>query len=369
VNEVAAAKAKNLFEVGKLHWELGDFIAAIEKLREACVHYQEAGDHRSYIKAQSLILRMYTEMEDAKMVQTTQDGLESYIRRQDIQLSSTAYCTLALCASHKQNFRLALDYLEKALALALAEDAKEDICYAVHGLAATYCSLGRFEDALREIYNLRVFFQVLKLPEVEISSQIMNGYVFVHLKRFDEAIEVFWKAMDQLKAQKNLYMYVSLLYAMGFTHAESGDSDLARTYLVLAKQMVDPTNFAFLNRRIMEQLKRVSQSDEPHFDLVFNATNNSVMERKKGRIDFKNQFILLDMLKLFLRNPGEVYSKEDLVKAVWRQDYDPGVHDNKIYVTIKRLRQLIEPDFDKPKYIYRAKNGYYLNRNAKVPVQ
>ena len=33
------------------------------------------------------------------------------------------------------------------------------------------------------------------------------------------------------------------------------------------------------------------------------------------------------------------------------------------------LRQLIEPDFDKPKYIYRAKNGYYLNRNAKVSIE
>ena len=93
------------------------------------------------------------------------------------------------------------------------------------------------------------------------------------------------------------------------------------------------------------------------------------MERKKGKIDFKNQFILLDMLKLFLRSPGEVYSKEALVKAVWKQEYDPAVHDNKIYVTIKRLRQLIEPDFDKPKYIYRAKNGYYLNRNARISIE
>jgi DNA-binding response OmpR family regulator len=116
-------------------------------------------------------------------------------------------------------------------------------------------------------------------------------------------------------------------------------------------------------------MKKLSDKGENTFDLVFDSISNSVVERKKGKIDFKNQFILLDMLKLFLRNPGEVYSKEALVKAVWRQDYDPAVHDNKIYVTIKRLRQLIEPDFDKPKYIYRAKNGYYLNRNAKISLE
>jgi len=364
-----AAKAKTLYEVGRLQWELGDFRASIEKLKAACVLYQEIADHRSYIKAQSLILRMYTEMEEPKSVIQTKALLEEYILRTGIELNSIAHYTLALCAFYKSDYKLALDHLEKALAIALAEDSKEDICYAIYGLVLVYMAVGRAEDALKEIYNLRVFFQVLKIPEVEISAQIMNGYVLVSLKRYDEAIDVFWRAMESLKQQKSLYMYVSLLLAMGLTHAEKGDQDLARTYLMLAKQTVDPTNFSLLNRQITEQLKRVSQTDEPNFDLVFNPVSNSVTERKKGKIDFKNQFILLDMLKLFLRNPGEIYSKEDLVKAVWRQDYDPSVHDNKIYVTIKRLRQLIEPDFDKPKYIYRAKNGYYLNRNVKISIQ
>lgn len=67
-----------------------------------------------------------------------------------------------------------------------------------------------------------------------------------------------------------------------------------------------------------------------------------------------------------MKHPGEVYTKEALVEKVWKQAYDPSVHDNKIYVTIKRLRKMIEPDYDKPKYIYRTKNGYYLNRNARV---
>jgi DNA-binding response OmpR family regulator len=90
------------------------------------------------------------------------------------------------------------------------------------------------------------------------------------------------------------------------------------------------------------------------------------VERKLGRIDFKNQFILLDLLRLFVQNQGTIYSKEYLVENIWRQPYDPAVHDNKIYVTIKRLRKLIEPDYEKPKYIFRAKNGYYMNKAARV---
>jgi DNA-binding response OmpR family regulator len=100
--------------------------------------------------------------------------------------------------------------------------------------------------------------------------------------------------------------------------------------------------------------------------MVFDLDNHAIIEKSLGKIDFKNQFILLDLLKLFISHQGQIFSKEYLVEQVWKQDYDPEVHDNKIYVTIKRLRKMIEPDYDKPKYIFRAKNGYYLSKNAKV---
>jgi tetratricopeptide (TPR) repeat protein len=365
----AMVKANELFEMGKLKGELGDFSASIEKLEEASKLFAESSDHKHFIKCLTLCLRMYAEMENHKALQMVKDRLYDYVTRERIELNSTTFYTLALVCSYRGEYPQALEYLEKALALALSEDSKEDMCYAIHGLAAVYWSLGRTEDSLKEIYNLRVFFQVMKLPDLEVSSQILNGYILVSLKRFDEALDVFWKAFEALKNQKNMYTYVSLLFAMGYAYAEAGEADLAKTYMRLAQQMADPNNFVFLLRKINELTKKLSGKSENNYDLVFDQTSNSVVERKKGRIDFKNQFILLDMLKLFLKSPGEVYSKEALVKAVWRQEYDPSVHDNKIYVTIKRLRQLIEPDFDKPKYIYRAKNGYYLNRNAKVSIE
>ena len=362
-------KATELFEMGKLKGELGDFQASISKLEEAATLYRDARDHKKFIKCLTLCLRMYAEREDQKALQAVKDRLYDYVTREKIELNSTTYYTLALVCSYRGEYAPALEYLEKALALALAEDSKEDMCYAIHGLAVVYWSLGRAEDSLKEIYNLRVFFQVMALPDLEVSSQILNGYILTSLKRYEEALDVFWKAFEALKNQRNMYNYVSLLFAMGYTYAEAGEVDLSKTYMRLAQQMADPHNFVFLLRKINELNKRLAGKSENNFDLVFDQTSNSVVERKKGRIDFKNQFILLDMLKLFLKSPGEVYSKEALVKAVWKQEYDPSVHDNKIYVTIKRLRQLIEPDFDKPKYIYRAKNGYYLNRNAKVAIE
>ncbi len=355
--------------MGKLLGELGDFKNSIVKLEAAALVYAREREHRFYIKCLTLCLRMYAEMEDQKAMQTVKDRLYEYVKCEKIELNSTTYYTFALVATYRGEFAQALELLEKALALALADDSKEDMCYAIHGLAAVYWSLGRIDDSLKEIYNLRVFFQVLKLPDLEVSSQILNGYILVSMKRYDDAIDLYWKAFEALKNHKNMFTYVTLLFAMGFCYAEAGEADLAKTYMRLAQQMADPENFVFLLRKIAEVNKKISGKSESNYDLVFSSGSNSVMERKKGKVDFKNQFILLDMLKLFLRSPGEVYSKEALVKAVWKQEYDPSVHDNKIYVTIKRLRQLIEPDFDKPKYIYRAKNGYYLNRNAKIQIE
>lgn len=367
-NEVRK-QASELYELGKVKSELGDFKTAIAKLEKAAQLYAELGEHKLHIKSLTLCLRMYAEREDQKALQAIKERLYDYVTKEKIDLNSTTYYTLALASSYRAEYAQALEYLERALALALAADSKEDMCYAIHGLAAVYWSLGRTEDALKEIYNLRVFFQVLKLPDLEVSSQILNGYILVSLKRFDEAQEVFWEAFEALKEHKNLYTYVCLLFAMAYTYSEAGEPHLANTYVRLAQRMADPQNFVFLSRKINGLVKKISGKCEKSYDLIFNTASNSVVERKKGQIDFKNQFILLDMLKLFLRSPGEVYSKEALVKAVWKQDYDPAVHDNKIYVTIKRLRQLIEPDFDKPKYIYRAKNGYYLNRNARISIE
>ncbi|MCB9025718.1 MAG: tetratricopeptide repeat protein [Bdellovibrionaceae bacterium] len=338
----------------------------MKKLSEASVLYYSDKNYDGYLKCSNLLLRMYAEMEDYEKINEIKEKLQDLVVKDQVELNAKSYYSLGLCAAYKRQFKMALEYLEKSLAVGLAKDNKEDICFAINGLCIVYTFLGRLEDALKEIYNLQVFFQVMPLEELQLSSQLMNGHILRKMGKYDEALNVFWQCYEILKTQKNIYMYLSLLYAMGVTYQESGDYDLARLYLNLAKKSVDPKNLKYLTKLLDSALKELGEHDESSYDLIFNFTGGSAVERKKGKIDFKNQFILLDLLKLFVQNPGQVYSKETLVEKVWKQNYDPSVHDNKIYVTIKRLRRLIEPEYDKPKYIFRAKNGYYLNKSARI---
>lgn len=359
------------FEIGKLYTDRGDFEPAARHLLEASEGYFSGRKFSEYLKCQNLLLRIYAEREQYEEINATKERLQDLVLKEGFELNSKTYYTLALCASNKGQQEIALDYLQKALAIALAADTKEDICYAIFGLASVYTRIqpARYQEALKEIYNLNVFFQVYDIPELKLSTLMLNARILHEMKKYEEAIDLCWKAYEEVKQTKNIVTNVYLLGMLGAIYFDMGDKDMSRMYMTLARKAVDPKNYVRLTKMINAYFERLGVSSEQSYDLVFDEENHAVIEKKLGRIDFKNQFILLDLLKLFVQNQGAVYSKEYLVENVWRQPYDPAVHDNKIYVTIKRLRKLIEPDYEKPKYIFRAKNGYYMNKAARVHLE
>jgi DNA-binding winged helix-turn-helix (wHTH) protein len=353
-------------ELAQLYSDRCDYGVAISKFKEAAEIYYKERDFEQYLNCHNKLLKIYAQREDHDAIQATKEHFQDLVLKEGFELNAKTYYFLGVCASYKNQADVALDYFQKSLTVSLASDNKEDICHSIYGLANTYGMIGRYSEALKEIYNLQVFFQVISLPEVELASRMLNASVLSELKKYDQALELYWSCYDTLRAEKNLYFYIFLLFSMGKTYKLMGEAGMARMYLKLAQRSADPENLRYLCRYIEKNLLELGISSGDEYDLVLNAVSNSVTERKKGRVDFKNQFILLDMLRVFMDQPGKVYSKENLVKTVWKQDYDPATHDNKIYVTIKRLRKLIEPDYDKPKYIFRAKNGYYLNKSAKI---
>lgn len=362
----AISAFNSAFELGKLHSDRGDFGPAIEALRAAAAGFYGERNLAQYLRCQNILLRIYAEQERFEEVQVLKEKLQDLVLKEGFELNAKTYYTLALCASYKGQHDTSLEYLQKSLAISLATDNKEDICYSISGLVATYMAMGRFEDALKEIYNLQVFFQVFNIPELRISSQMNNAVILAELKKYDQALDILWQTYDLVRDQKSLLLHVHLLTSLGWVYSMSGDKDMARVYLRLAQQTCDPQNLIYRYKFIQRELDKLGESSNANFDLVFDLENHTVVEKRLGKIDFKNQFILLDLLKLFVQNQGQVYSKEYLVEQVWKQNYDPAIHDNKIYVTIKRLRKMIEPDYEKPKYIFRAKNGYFMNKTAKV---
>jgi len=357
------------FEKADLQYKLGEFQKALISFESAKWLALESKDFTLYFKIQNRLLYLYAETNQPDKISNAKEEIQDLALNNGLQLSSQSFYILCLCAGYRNQIPLALEYAQKSLALALDSQNKTDTCYAISALAIVYRMQGRYQEALREIYNLKVFFEVLPHFELQASSILLNGLILIDQKKYNEAIEVLWEAYDMLKNYKSFIFPIQLMGLLAKAHRKLGQTDLAIVQLRIASKMTDPINMPRLYKQIELELAQLNLDTHNQYDLIFNSNLNSVTELKLGRIDFKNQFVLLDLLKLFITNPGTTFSKEYLVEHIWQQNYDPLIHDNKVYVTIKRLRKMIEPDFDKPKYIFRAKNGYFMNRSAKVLVQ
>lgn len=358
--------AERLYEISKLYCDRGDYSLALPNLIEASAQFLVEKKYDFYLKSLQLILRIHAEREENDQITLIKENLHDLVIREGIDLNSKTYYTLGICANYKGQVESSVDYFRRALDLGLKANNQEDMCHAILGLSICYRQQKKYDEALKEIYNLNIFLQILNITELKIASANSNARILMDLKKYEQALDLLWVAYEEVKNTKQLAAAIIILENIGTVLYELGQKDTAKIYLNLAAKAIDPTNNKYFLKRVEKYLNDVNKNGEGTCDIVFDLEKHAVIEKNLGSIDFKNQFILLDLLKLFIGNQGQIFSKEYLVEHVWKQNYDPAVHDNKIYVTIKRLRKLIEPDYDKPKYIFRAKNGYYLNKAAKV---
>ncbi|MBC7420434.1 MAG: winged helix-turn-helix domain-containing protein [Bdellovibrio sp.] len=362
-------QADRLYEIGKLYCDRGDYSLALPNLVDAAASFLNDKKFDYYLKSLQAILRIHAQREEHEEINRIKENLHDLVIRESIDLSSKTFYTLGVCANYKGQVDSSVDYFRRALELGLKANSQEDMCNAILGLSICYRQQKRYDEALKEIYNLNIFLQVLNLTELKIASANSNARILMDLKKYDQALDVLWVAYDEIKHTKELIGAVAILQNIGTVLFELGQKDAAKIYLNLAAKTINPADNKLFYRSLTKYLDQIDANESTASDLVFDLEKHSVIEKNLGSIDFKNQFILLDLLKLFIGNQGQIFSKEYLVEQVWKQNYDPAIHDNKIYVTIKRLRKLIEPDYDKPKYIFRAKNGYYLNKTAKVELK
>ncbi|MEK7357665.1 MAG: helix-turn-helix domain-containing protein, partial [Bdellovibrionota bacterium] len=183
-----------------------------------------------------------------------------------------------------------------------------------------------------------------------------------------DALESAWASYETLKHHPHLVIYLHTLCTLGTIYSLKGDVACARLYLDLADRSLKRDEFPRIARLVDEALTQVRSKGAGPTDLSFDSKTGVLYERSKGEIRFEGQFILRDMLRVFLESPGRIFTKEDLARLVWREDYRTEIHDNKIYVTIKRLRKLLECEETKTDYILRAKTGYFLNPKTRVAI-
>ena len=163
-----------------------------------------------------------------------------------------------------------------------------------------------------------------------------------------------------IRSQKSLLNHIKATIIGSEILERSGQPLLALNYLRHADSLCDPQELSFRSQRIQENISRLQKMTISNTDLVINAEATIVEEKNLGRIDFGQQHLVHTLLSCLVAARGEPVSKSEICRLLWMVEYNPRLHDNKIYVSIKRLRNLIEPDPKNPRYVRRVRGGYCL---------
>lgn len=115
-----------------------------------------------------------------------------------------------------------------------------------------------------------------------------------------------------------------------------------------------PFNILEVKARIKAIMRRVTPPQNSQESSVLKS-GDLTLDLDDRRFYIKEREINLtgkefDMIYLFVRNPGRVFSRESLLKEVWGSDY-PG-DARTVDVHIRRLREKIEPNPGEPRYIH-----------------
>ena len=388
-------------------------------LKQARVFFLEQKRYREYFEAQALLVIFLTEKQCFEETRSIYQDVMALGWGKNPATDTSLHYAFGFCFLRQGQYEKASLWLDRGFMLALkrrqeAEQNQQErdvfqsrlaMCFIVYGFACLQAAQKKDEQALREVQNLRDLLQWFD-EGMDLHTPVPPGSPTREAGRRDtlmvEYLKVYGRVVDSLKfcadwLQAGLlfragecekagqlyrlcyeglphhcrrhYMSPYVFYALGRNHLKQGQMKQAFTFLSLAYKSVKPQECVLLYEKIKKSFDRLVQKMIKDYDLVLNVSGQLIMEKNTGYRNFGNQVILLDLLKLFLLNPGVTYSKEFLAGMLWKQPYRSSDHDNKIYVTIKRLRNLIEPDKNRPRYIFRQKQGYYFNKQARVLVE
>ena len=361
-----STRSDQLLELALLHFERLNFDQAVSFAILAGNLFIKEARFQDFLRSVNIRIRISAERNDQDSVSKIKDELQELLILQGIQLSSSTHYSFALCSFLRGQYESAEKYLLKAIDLAAKESSEEDLIKSKIALGSVLKWKGLLDQSKQELEDLKNFPLYWKKPELRLNAKLIQIGLHLQKKEISEALSLCESCHEDLKFHQSVYLKTFQLYNMGRIQKELGDFELAQTYFTVAKATINPRDLTVLYQAIDSELQSLTGPEDQPVDLSLDVARNIAHERTKGVIQFGHQFILVELLRMLMRNPGETVTKLDLARGLWQESYVPSAHDNKIYATVKRLRDLIEPEEGSPQYILRSKSGYALNKDRKV---
>ena len=201
--------------------------------------------------------------------------------------------------------------------------------------------------------------------QVETGSDGEEAVEKARTGRFDLIIlDLMMPKIDGLQACMKIREFSNVPIIM--LTARSEDADKIIGFECGADDYITkPFNILELKARIRALLRRAGASAQQQKDqnrLTQGVIAIDTAERAAWRDGEPVELTAkeFDLMELMLRNPGRVYSRENLLNLVWGYEYIGELRT--VDVHIRRLREKLEPDPANPQYIMTKWGvGYYLS--------
>ncbi|MES2966044.1 MAG: helix-turn-helix domain-containing protein [Bdellovibrionota bacterium] len=358
--------------IGAFHQ--ASFVRALELLQRAALAHLTAGHVDRYIECTTYVLRILAEREEFAKIDEIEKRILVMIQHETLtdRLLSRVHYMLGVCQSVRIPERAveAGQSFERSIHHALESQDRRVLAYPIYGHAFLAFGMGSLEQAKLQLDRLQLILDHVYVADLEIGSHILRGLIFRNEGQFEPALAEMWKAYQALREQPNVVLYVHALHGLGSIYLRKGDYSIARHYIDLASGALKEVETPRLAKMVGNTREKLDAAQpQSVYDFCLETEAGVIYDKQKKPISLHGQFVLRDLALLFFGEPERVYKKAELVERIWAETYDPSAHDNRIYVTIRRLRRILEDeDRTKESLIVRAKGGYRLNPSLRVKV-
>lgn len=341
-------------ELGRLYFKIANFETAIVNLREGMANARAERDWASWCRYLPLLLRIYAERLDFAAVQALKCELAGVREAESLPEHSGIRYTFGIADCYEMRLDSAREHFTVACALALGLSERAQ---AQFGLATVDLHQGRPHAAAARLRELQRDLHDSLLLDLKLATGSLLALTLRDLGQLDLALDLLGPLQVTCRAEQNLFMSLNVLYSFGTIYQRKGQVEKARHYFEMVQALTVPKDLPHMEKQVAERLRELSEM-KPQFQL---KADRSVITPTGQEISFGGQFILRELLKIFGARPGQTLSKEEIVRRLWKEEYNPLVHDNKIYVTIRRLRRMLEPEAPQSEYILSVRDGYQFN--------
>lgn len=258
-----------------------------------------------------------------------------------------------------QNINLAQNYFQRAFDLAKTSKQKFN---ALLGLSIVCFFKAEYDKSLKTLDGISKQILAQLEPEFEIALSLWLTQIYFAQKNSALALEFLEHAKKISQTHRNYYLLLkSFIIEIEIRNFQCRYEDSFRL-VNMAQVFLSPNDNIKIERQLMRlQAQIFEMNSNKGFDFIL-SESQTILKCPNGQIiEFTKFPQLTELLKKLISLRGQILSKEEICLMLWGREYHPLEVDNKIYVTIKRLRSLMQDDTKSPKYVLQKDIGYCIN--------